>query len=206
MRTKTVSAISLFVAFLFSGGTAFASVSVDSVVVDPEIAIEGQQVTATVTVTKSGSGCNNNVGSLYSYLNDEPLATTTVNSFSGSGVFEFPFVFNAPAHLNYTLKVIVDSGEEDFFNGGASPDCTNTVLGEVTTPLRVDPDEGGGGGHGMSFGGGGGMCSPLTGYPECQTPAHYAFHGIPFTPEAEIMYLQQQVLSLLEQVIALLSQ
>jgi hypothetical protein len=78
------------------------------------------------------------------------------------------------------------------------------------SPAKDEPcADNGGGSSAPSFGGGGGLCSPLTGYPECMKPVNYKYHGLPVpfgAVEVQFDVVAEQKKILLTQVVGILNQ
>lgn len=155
---KKLLASALF-AFLIVPTFASASVNITSVTVTPDPVEEGQTVTVAVEGVKSGSGCNNNWGYTKYFVDSVQVGTSTLNSFSGTGTTTDSFDFTASGVGSHTWSVEVWSGEEDFNNGGQSPDCYDTPLFNDSGSFTVEevPSSGGSSSSGSTISGGGGM-------------------------------------------------
>lgn len=117
--------------------SAFAAVTLQTVTATPSTVEEGQTITISVEALRSGSGCDNN-WAYTKYLLDGPqIGTTTVGAFSGSGSTTDTFTFTASGVGSHTLRAELWSGEEDFNNGGASPDCSDVRMDKGTVQFIV---------------------------------------------------------------------
>lgn len=115
-----------------------AAVSFDGAVLVEDTVIEGADVTVEVEYTKSGSGCDNNVGRVEVTV-DGTTYTESINSFTGSGTATSSVEFPAPGTPgDYDVFVELFTGEEDFSPADGTPDCSDASLGDDTLQLHVE--------------------------------------------------------------------
>lgn len=194
----------LFALALFPSAT-FAAVTINSVTLTPNPVEEGSSVNVEIEVQRSGSGCTNNWGSTDIVLNG---ATSTfsygpLDFTQGSGVSTSTHSVQAPNVAgDYDLTVIVYRGNEVNPNN-----CDTSIVEDTATEtLEVEAIPAPSAPAAVSYGGGGGMCHPNTGYPECQSAAHFRFHGLTPSFGAVNMDVLFQKLALLQKAISLLEQ
>lgn len=205
---KTISVFA-FVALL-SPVAAFADVNATSGTITSPVA-PSAQVDSSLTVSLSNGdswrstkvevsipGPNNDIDSCINTAD----ATDNVN---GSLVVTRTFSFTAPAATSTYTAVFTAyengncSGQDD----SVSKNFTVVVPVVVVPPVVVTPSTQ------SSYSGGGGLCSPKTGWPECQGAANYRFHGMtPPSGAAAVSfdYNAEQKKILYTQLIGLLTQ